>query len=247
MRLKIVAGNWKMNMSSKESNLFLSKIEESNWPAEVEGIIAPPSVYLKELRNNTKILRIAAQNCHSEDSGAYTGEISAKMINELDVQYCLVGHSERRSYFYETGPFLKAKIDALLREGIRPIYCCGEQKEERQDGQFFEVVKKQLEESIFHLSATDFSKLVIAYEPVWAIGTGLTASAVEAQEMHKYIRQAVSGKYGEEVANGISILYGGSCKPSNAQELFSCPDVDGGLIGGASLQADSFLQIAQSF
>jgi len=247
MRLKIVAGNWKMNMSSEESNRFLAEIEGSNWPKNVKAIVAAPSVYLKQLADNASLLSIAAQNCHSEASGAYTGEVSAQMINDLNVNYCLVGHSERRSYFHEDGPFLKAKVDALLKENITPIYCCGELMEERQSGKYFDVVKGQLEESVFHLSGSEVSKLVIAYEPVWAIGTGLTATAVEAQEMHQFIRSCVSEKYNDEVANGISILYGGSCKPSNAKGLFACPDVDGGLIGGAALKSDSFLQIAQSF
>ena len=236
-----------MNMSSDQANQFISELEKSDWPKSVDAIIAPPNIYLTDLCEISDQVKIAAQNCHSEKSGAYTGEVSAPMILAIGVSYCLVGHSERREYFKETGSFLKEKVDSLLSEGLTPIYCCGEVKSERENGTYFSVIKNQLEESVFHLANDEIVKLVIAYEPVWAIGTGLTATAVEAQEMHAFIRKTLSDKYGDEVAQSISILYGGSCKPANASELFSCEDVDGGLIGGASLEVGSFVQIAQSF
>ena len=248
MRRKIVAGNWKMNMSSESSNAFLNDLKSSDWPEDVNCIIAPPIIYLIELQKiNGEQIHLCGQNCHSNDSGAFTGEIGAAMLNDIGAKYCLVGHSERRSYFNERNDFLKNKVDGLLKNSIVPIYCCGETRIERENGTYFNVVKQQLNEGLFHLDNLQFAKVIIAYEPVWAIGTGLTASAKEAQEMHSFIRETIENAYGHETADSISILYGGSCNPNNAKELFACQDVDGGLIGGASLEPKKFLEIAQAF
>jgi triosephosphate isomerase len=190
---------------------------------------------------------VGAQNIYPADSGAFTGEISPLMLKELTVEYCIIGHSERRQYFNESHDFLKKKVDSLLIHKIRPIFCCGEVLPEREANQHFEVVKKQLEESLFHLSNTEILHVVIAYEPVWAIGTGVTATKEQAQEMHAYIRKLIAEKYNAIVASETTILYGGSCNGKNAAELFAQPDVDGGLIGGASLKTTEFIQIATSF
>jgi triosephosphate isomerase len=184
---------------------------------------------------------------NDNDSGAYTGEISGPMLSEMNVEFCIIGHSERRKYFGESHEFLQRKVDAAIRNGIRPIFCCGELLPERQADKHFDVVKKQLDESLFHLLQDDFQDVVIAYEPVWAIGTGVNATPHQAQEMHAYIRGLIAKKYGKTIADDISILYGGSCNGKNAAELFANPDVDGGLIGGASLKADEFIQIINSF
>lgn len=213
-------------------------------------IIAPPFLYIHDFYETTKGIKnmaIAAQNCSSEESGAYTGEVSAAMLKSVGASYVIVGHSERRAYFNETQQFLKKKVDILLKHGLIPIFCVGETEDKRKANEYFSIVENQITESLFHLNAGDFSKLVIAYEPVWAIGTGLTATSDQAQEMHHFIRSLVEKKYGKEVSNELSILYGGSCNGKNATELFSCPDVDGGLIGGASLKADEFITIMQSF
>lgn len=246
MRRKIVAGNWKMNMSSDKANDFITRLNKADWPEDVEAIIAPPSVYLKQVADQADWVKVSAQNCHSADSGAYTGEISATMLSDIGATYCLVGHSERREYFKEEGTFLKEKVNALLSKHITPIYCCGETQVQRENGEHYPVIETQVSD-LFHLNGDQINEVVIAYEPVWAIGTGLTATAEEAQDMHQHIRQTLAKQYGDEVARGISILYGGSCKPSNAKELFAGEDVDGGLIGGASLEVDSFVAIAHSF
>jgi triosephosphate isomerase len=192
-------------------------------------------------------LAVAAQNCHEKASGAYTGEISAAMLASAGVQYVILGHSERRQYFAETNEQLAAKTDAALANGLTPLFCCGESLETREGADFLGHVAQQVTESLFHLSAEDFAKVVIAYEPIWAIGTGLTASSDQAQEMHAYLRSHIAKQYGQSVADSISILYGGSCNAKNAKELFACPDVDGGLIGGASLVAADFITIATSY
>lgn len=252
MARKIVAGNWKMNKDAQDAKRLVEDLigKLSTYATEgVELIIAPPSLYLSELieaTNGCKI-EVSAQNFHQEKSGAYTGEIAASMLSSIGVQYSIIGHSERRQYFAETHEQVGQKVSAAIENGIQPIYCCGEVKEERESGKHLEVVENQLNKEVFHLSAADFSKVIVAYEPVWAIGTGLTASPEQAQEIHAHIRKLISTKYGETVAKATSILYGGSCKPSNAKEIFSKPDVDGGLIGGASLMADDFLQIAAAF
>jgi triosephosphate isomerase len=253
MRQKIVAGNWKMNKSFQEADELLFDIVKrlENKPEDVQLIVCPPAVYLElatdMVDEEDVILQVGAQNVSQFESGAYTGELSAAMYSSMNLDYCIVGHSERRKYFGETNDVLAQKVDRLLDYGIQPIFCCGEVLEERESGKHFDVVKQQIEESLFHLTGHEMSNVVIAYEPVWAIGTGKTASSDQAQEMHAFIRGLLREKYGEEVACEISILYGGSCNPGNAKELFANPDVDGGLIGGASLKAGDFVQIAQSF
>jgi len=253
MRKKIVAGNWKMNKTFEEADELLFDITKrmENLPSDVQLIVCPPAVYLElatDIVEEDDIeLKVGAQNVSEYEKGAYTGEISAAMLSSMNMDYCLVGHSERRKYFGETNETLAKKVDQLLNFGIEPIFCCGEVLEEREAGKHFDVVKSQIEESLFHLNDQEMSNVVIAYEPVWAIGTGKTASAAQAQEMHAFIRSILKDKYGAELSEEISILYGGSCNPGNAAELFANPDVDGGLIGGASLKADDFLKIAQSF
>lgn len=251
MRTKIVAGNWKMNKTFEEAkNLIAELIEYLNKRTEApnEVVICPPSVYL-ELASDLSYesdLFIGAQNVSEHASGAYTGEISANMLYSLGVDVCIIGHSERRKYFNESHEMLAKKIDICLKNEVAPIFCIGEQLEQREAGHHFEIVKEQIMASTFHLEDVDFSKLIFAYEPVWAIGTGVTASPEQAQEMHAFIRQIIREKYGNDVADVMSILYGGSCNPGNARELFSLPDVDGGLIGGASLKAEDFIKIIES-
>ena len=190
---------------------------------------------------------VGAENCADKVSGAYTGEVSASMVASTGAKYVILGHSERRAYYNETSEILKEKVKLALANGLTPIFCIGEVLEERETNKQNEVVKKQISEALFDLSADDFSKIVLAYEPVWAIGTGKTATSAQAQEIHAYIRSVLADKYGNEVADNISILYGGSCNPSNAKELFSNPDVDGGLIGGASLKAENFKGVIDGF
>ena len=217
---------------------------------EVIVILGTPFVHLPavvELTKGSGQVFIAAQNCSEHASGAYTGEVSAAMLNSTAVDYIIIGHSERRQYFNESNEQLAQKVDLTLAEGLLPIFCCGESLEIREDGSFFDYVCNQLTESLFHLTREQISSVVIAYEPIWAIGTGKTASAQQAQEMHAQIRSHLASQYGDEVAEEISILYGGSCKPDNAKELFANPDVDGGLIGGASLKSRDFVDITKSF
>lgn len=253
MRKKIVAGNWKMNKTYSEAIPLLYEIKDllfrSKKADSVFKIIAPPFPYIHDFYETTKgikNLNIAAQNCASEEAGAYTGEVSAAMIKSVGASYVIIGHSERRTYYKETSEELKKKVDITLKHNMIPIFCIGESAEKRQANQQFGVAESQLSESLFHLQAEDFRKIVIAYEPVWAIGTGLTATSVQAQEMHHFIRSLVGKKYGQETAGIIPILYGGSCNAKNAAELFACPDVDGGLIGGASLKASEFVEIIHS-
>ena len=212
-------------------------------------VIGTPFIHLTSVVNavDTTKIGVAAQNCADKASGAYTGEVSAEMVASTGAKYVILGHSERRAYYHETAEILKEKVLLALKNNLTPIFCIGEVLEEREAGRHFEVVKLQIEESLFDLSAEDFSKIVLAYEPVWAIGTGKTATAEQAQEMHAFIRKTLAGKYGEEVADNTSILYGGSCNASNAKELFANPDVDGGLIGGASLGVDKFMPIVEAF
>ena len=248
MRKKIVAGNWKMNKTFQEAeNLIDEIIEVINGIDEnkVRVVVCPPAVYL-ELATDIAIdnnLYIGAQNVSQYEYGAYTGEISSEMLNSLEVDYCIIGHSERRKYFNETNEMLAGKIDRVLKNDILPIFCCGELLPEREAGKHFNIVKSQIEESLFHLGSEQFANIVIAYEPVWAIGTGVNATSGQAQEMHAFIRSILADKYGQEIAENITILYGGSCNFKNARELFANPDVDGGLIGGASLKADEFIKI----
>ena len=196
---------------------------------------------------NDSYFMVGAQNVATEEKGAYTGEVSAEMLESMEIDYCIVGHSERRAYYGETDKTVAAKVDRLLAHNLKPIVCVGEVLEEREAGKQLDVVKRQVEEGLFHLTPEQMKEVVIAYEPVWAIGTGKTATPEQAQEIHAHIRSLLAAKYGKEVAEEISILYGGSCKPGNAKELFACPDIDGGLIGGASLKAEDFIAIALSF
>ncbi|MEQ8908914.1 MAG: triose-phosphate isomerase [Vicingaceae bacterium] len=247
MRKKIVAGNWKMNLSVPEGELLAEELTKIELDKTVSTVLIPPFTHLdrvgKKLEDSGILL--GAQNSHQEPKGAFTGEVSVAMLKSLCVSFTLVGHSERRTYFKEDNELLKAKTEALLSEGITPIFCCGESLEERKSGNHFETVNQQLQ-LLWDLAAEDFEKVILAYEPVWAIGTGETATAEQAQEMHAFIRAQIQKHFGK-ASDTTSIIYGGSCKPSNAKELFAQPDVDGGLIGGASLQADDFAAITNSF
>lgn len=248
MRKTIVAGNWKMNMGLEEGLKFASSLDKhfrDNPKTNAEIILCPPFIHLAGISSVIKSGRIllGAQNCASEASGAYTGEISAYMVKSTGAQYVIIGHSERRSYYNEDDRLLNKKAILAINSGLKVIYCVGEVKSEREENKHLIIVKRQLQEGLFNLTEEQMNNVVIAYEPVWAIGTGLTATPEQAQEMHKYIRDLVKEKYGNECAKRIPILYGGSCKPSNAAELFSKPDVDGGLIGGASLKKEDFIGI----
>ncbi len=251
MRQNIVAGNWKMNNTLQEGVVLAKEVNEilkANKP-NCKVVLGVPFIHLAEVVKNVDaaLVGVAAQNCADQVSGAYTGEISASMVKSTGAGYVILGHSERRAYYGETNAKLKEKTDLALANGLTPIFCIGEVLEEREAEKHFEVVKTQIEEALFHLSADEFGKIVLAYEPVWAIGTGKTASPEQAQEIHAFIRQTLAAKYGAEVADNTSILYGGSCKASNAKELFANPDVDGGLIGGASLNAQDFHGIIAAF
>ena len=252
MRRKIVAGNWKMNMRFSEADDLLSQIlddiENNGIPEHVDVVVCPPALYLELATDmaSGKPLFIGAQNVSAYESGAYTGEISAGMLESVEVDYCIIGHSERRQYFHESNADLAKKTDILLQHGIIPIFCCGELLDDRESDMHMEVVNTQLKEGLFHLDEGDFSKVLIAYEPVWAIGTGKTATPEQAQEMHAFIRALVAKKYSRQIADQCLILYGGSCNAGNAKELFSQEDVDGGLIGGASLKAGDFATIIKS-
>ena len=251
MRKNIVAGNWKMNTTLPEGVKLAEDVNAAlaNVTPKCEVIICVPFTHLASINNviDTNKLGLGAENCADHVSGAYTGEVSAPMVASTGATYVILGHSERRQYYGETSETLKEKVKLALANGLTPIFCIGEVLEEREAGKHFEVVKTQIEDALFDLSAEDFSKLILAYEPVWAIGTGKTATDDQAQEIHAYIRSVIEGKYGKEVAENTSILYGGSCKPSNAKALFAKPDVDGGLIGGAALKADSFMGIVEAF
>lgn len=253
MRQKIVAGNWKMNLEYNEGlSIFSEVINMVN--DEITGpqtaIVCCPYTYLHSLaqlvKGHSKI-SVGAQNCHQEEAGAFTGEISAKMIRSVDAQYVILGHSERRQYFGESNDLLAKKTEVVLSNSLKPIFCIGETLEERESNRFFEVIKSQLSEGLFHLQQAQFVQVVIAYEPVWAIGTGKTASAAQAQEIHAFIRREIAAKFGQETADDITILYGGSCNTKNAHELFSQTDIDGGLIGGASLKSRDFVDIIKAF
>lgn len=251
MRKNIVAGNWKMNTTLPEGLTLAKELDAALKDKKVncDVIIGTPFTHLASIAaaiDTTKI-GVAAENCADQEKGAYTGEVSAAMVASTGAKYVILGHSERRAYYHETAEILKTKVKLALANGLTPIFCIGEVLAEREAGKHFEVVEEQIKASLFDLSAEDFSKLILAYEPVWAIGTGKTASSDQAQEIHAYIRKVIAGKYGETVANDCSILYGGSCNASNAKELFSKPDVDGGLIGGASLGVDKFLPIIEAF
>lgn len=249
MRKKIVAGNWKMNTLLKDGLELAEAVEklENEKTGDALVIIAPPYTHLCNVNDLIDGVKLSAQNCASEESGAYTGEISPDMLLSAGVEYVILGHSERRSYYGEDNELLNKKTKLALSKGLKPIYCCGEVLEEREGGLLFDVIREQIKVGLADLSKEDMTNVVIAYEPVWAIGTGVVASPEQAQEMHKFIRDLLVELFDGEVAENMTILYGGSCKPSNASELFANPDVDGGLIGGASLKAEDFLAIVNSY
>ena len=251
MRKNIVAGNWKMNKTLQEGIELAKELNEvlnADKP-NCDVVICTPFIHLASVvpAVDSSIIGVGAENCADKVSGAFTGEVSAAMVASTGAQYVILGHSERRAYYHETPEILKEKVQLALANGLTPIFCIGEVKEERLEERQNEVVRAQIEGSLFDLSAEDFSKIILAYEPVWAIGTGLTATPEQAQDMHAFIRSVVAEKWGAEVADNTSILYGGSCKPSNAKELFANPDVDGGLIGGAALKAADFKGIIDAF
>ncbi len=251
MRKKIVAGNWKMNKTLQEGLALASELNDAlkGVSPSCKVVTGTPFIHLASVASaiDTEKIGVAAQNCADKASGAYTGEVSAAMVKSTGAAYVILGHSERREYYHETSEILNNKVALALANGLTPIYCCGEALEVRNANTQNEFVKKQLDETIFNLSAEDFSKIVIAYEPIWAIGTGVTASTEQAQEMLAFIRGLIADKFGAEMAENTSILYGGSCNAKNAPELFAQPDIDGGLIGGASLKAEDFLAIVNAF
>lgn len=249
MRKKIVAGNWKMNTLLKDGMELAKSVEklEKKKSSDALVIIAPPFTHLSEVRQLIENVKLSAQDCASESSGAYTGEVSPEMLVSSGVEYVIIGHSERRAYYNEDNELLNKKVKLALSAGLKPIYCCGEVLEERETGKLFDVVKEQLKVGLKDLTTDEISQVIIAYEPVWAIGTGVVASPDQAQEMHKFIRDLLVELFDVQVAEEMSILYGGSCKPSNAEVLFANPDVDGGLIGGASLNAEDFIAIVNAY
>ena len=244
-------GNWKMNLNLFQAEELLNNLDtlKNTIPADIQLGLATPSVYLHSALNilSEGKIWIGAQNIYHEKSGAFTGETSAEMISSLACNFTLVGHSERRQYFGETNSQLKEKMNLALQNNLKAVFCCGESIELRKSGDYLGFVKTQLEESLFHLKENELKNVIIAYEPIWAIGTGETASSKQAQEVHSYIRYLLLEEYGEDLSNSTSILYGGSCKPNNAEELFSQKDIDGGLIGAASIKAPDFISIAKSF
>ncbi|MDY2829321.1 MAG: triose-phosphate isomerase [Sodaliphilus sp.] len=252
MRKNIVAGNWKMNTTVPEGVKLAKEVNDAVAAAKdlkCDVVIGVPFTHLTAVKAVIDIEKVglAAENCADHTSGAYTGEVSAPMVASTGANYVILGHSERRGYYNETPEILKEKVDLALANGLKVIFCCGESLELRENGTFKEFIKDELVKSLFHLTAEQFANIVIAYEPIWAIGTGKTATADQAEEVHAYIRNVVADKYGKEVADDTTILYGGSCKPTNAAELFAKADIDGGLIGGASLKAESFMGIVTAF
>lgn len=250
MRKKIIAGNWKMNKNFEEAMALTSEVVnmlKDEYKGSAETVLIPPFVYVNAVsRMLGGNVSSGAQNCSNHESGAYTGEVSASMIKSCGAKYVIIGHSERRQYFGEHNDWLAKKVDAALTNGLHPIYCCGETLEEREANTHFDVLKSQISEGLFHLSSEDMKKTVVAYEPVWAIGTGKTASTAQAQEVHAFIRGLIRDKYDAATADEITIQYGGSVKPDNAVELFSAPDIDGALVGGAALQSRSFVDIVKA-
>lgn len=249
-RQLIVAGNWKMNKDYEQGRELAMQVVENLQPSAIKVILCTPYIHIKSVSNivhDITNLSVGAQNCHQEEEGAYTGEISASMLQSLGADYVILGHSERREYFGETDSIIALKLAKVLEHEMLPIYCCGEKLDIREAGTHVDLVEKQLQDSVFTLSEEDFQKVVIAYEPVWAIGTGKTATPEQAQEMHAAIREMIAKQYGQTIADATTILYGGSVKPQNAKELFAQPDVDGGLIGGASMDANDFVAIINSF
>lgn len=238
-----------MNKTADEAIALATEIKQLNTNTTTEVILIPPFVHLTKVYEAIALtdIKLGAQNCHQAENGAYTGEVAANMIKSVGCDYVIVGHSERREYFNETNDLLAAKVNIALANQLKPIYCCGETLQQREAGKHFEVIGTQISEGLFHLTAAELKNTVIAYEPVWAIGTGVTASSDQAQEVHAFIRKQLTDKYGADVAAEISILYGGSVKPDNAQELFGQTDIDGGLIGGAALKATDFTAIINAF
>ena len=252
MRKNIVAGNWKMNTTVAEGVQLAKEVNEAVATAgelKCDVVIGVPFTHLTAVKDVIDIEKVglSAENCANKEKGAYTGEVSAAMVASTGANYVILGHSERREYYNETPEILKEKVDLALANGLKIIFCCGESLELRNAGTYEEFIKAELKDSLFHLSAEEFANIVIAYEPIWAIGTGVTATSDQAEEVHAFIRSFLAEKYGETVANDTTILYGGSCKPSNAPELFAKPNLDGGLIGGASLKAADFMGIVTAF
>ena len=250
MRKNIVAGNWKMNTTLQEGVKLATEVNDAlkSRTPNCDVIICVPFTHLASVKaviDDSK-LGLGAENCADKAKGAFTGEVSGAMVASTGAKYVILGHSERRQYYHETSEILKEKVALAFENGLTPIFCIGEVLEERENGTYFDVVKKQVEDALFHLSADDFKKIILASEPVWAIGTGKTATADQAEEIHAFIRKTIANKYGNDVAEEISILYGGSCKPSNAKEIFSKTNVDGGLIGGASLKPEQFVEIVNA-
>jgi triosephosphate isomerase len=252
MRKNIVAGNWKMNTTVAEGVQLAKEVNEAVAAAgelKCDVVIGVPFTHLTAVKDVIDIEKVglSAENCANKEKGAYTGEVSAAMVASTGANYVILGHSERREYYNETPEILKEKVDLALANGLKIIFCCGESLELRNAGTYEEFIKAELKDSLFHLSAEEFANIVIAYEPIWAIGTGVTATSDQAEEVHAFIRSFLAEKYGETVANDTTILYGGSCKPTNAPELFAKPNIDGGLIGGASLKAADFMGIVTAF
>ena len=250
MRKKIIAGNWKMNLTRDQGLLLVEQVL-ANLPKQNTQVVFAPnylSLYkIGKMCNNYENVKVAAQNCSKDSKGAFTGEVSAEMIASCSADYVIIGHSERRAEFKESNAVLAEKVNRALEHDLKVIFCCGESLSQREEMAYLDWIKQQLVESVFHLSAEQIKEIVIAYEPIWAIGTGKTASTEQAQEIHAFIRNLLAEKYGEQVAVNTSILYGGSCKSSNAKDLFAQQDIDGGLIGGASLNAANFLAIINAF
>lgn len=252
MRRNIVAGNWKSNMSFSEADELINDIAEGLREfdnTDVDVVVCPPFPYLELIGDAAEDVEffVGAQNVSKFDNGAYTGEVSALMLQSMNMDYCIVGHSERRKYFFESNEDIAEKVNKLLAVDVTPIVCVGELLEDREEGRHFDLIRTQVSEGLFHLSEEQIQKVIIAYEPVWAIGTGKTATKEQAQEMHAFIRGLIAEKYSDDTAQEVSILYGGSCNAKNARELFAQTDVDGGLIGGAALKAADFIEIARSF
>ncbi len=251
MRTKMVAANWKMNLNLQEGIEMAKELNQalSAKAPNCKVVLATPFIHLAKLSEivTPNLIHIAAENCADKEAGAYTGEVSAAMIASTGATHVIIGHSERRSYYHEDSAMLKEKVKLALANGLSPIFCVGESLEQRESEKHFELVESQIREALFDLPASEFAKITLAYEPVWAIGTGLTATSDQAEEMHAYIRKVLADKYGSEIAEGCSILYGGSCNAKNAAELFAQKNVDGGLIGGASLKVETFLPIVEAF
>lgn len=248
-RKKIVAGNWKMNNGLQETEILINELLAETNHSGCEVMVAPSFVSLKTAIDslNDNDIEVVSQNVHQSNDGAYTGEVSAKMLSSIGIKTTIIGHSERREYFNETHEVLKNKVDISLQNSIKIIFCFGEELKDRKTNNHFNIISNQISESLFHLSSSDWDNIILAYEPIWAIGTGETASSDQVQEMHSFIRNFIAQKYSNELAQKISILYGGSVKPNNAKEIFSMTDVDGGLIGGASLKSKDFFSIVNSF